>query len=98
MRMTIITTTMGRLSASFSAMLFRQFKRREWTANRADPTAVVSYKSRYIEMIASWGVEAHTIIRGRKRFRSYDHWLFKWLYGLLEDTYSREQESYFYQR
>lgn len=73
--------------------LRKQFKRREWTANPADPTQVIEYKSKFLTMVHSWEVEANIHI-GRRKFRFYDNRFFNWLFGLLEDNYTDEQMSY----
>lgn len=74
--------------------LLSQFKRREWTANCADPTQVIEWKAKrgHLVMLASWGVEAKLTVFGRT-WRTYDNRFFKALFGLLEDAYwTREAE------
>lgn len=66
-------------------------RRKEWVANRADPTVVVRWVVRLgslvkIEMCCSWGVDT-TVQIGRRRFESYDAWWAKQLYGWLEEDY-----------
>jgi hypothetical protein len=73
-------------------MKMRNWKRREWTANAADPTQVVEWKrkSGRVKIVASWGVEAWVRVCGFT-WRSYDHRLFVWLYNKLEDAHNEAE-------
>jgi hypothetical protein len=68
------------------------WKRREWTANPADPTAVTTWKfrSRYlrIALIESWGVTAEVSFF-RWNFWSHDAW---WAVKLLNFLEAREAD------
>lgn len=72
--------------------LLARFKRKEWVANRADPTQVTQYRNKHLTMTASWGVEAKLTILGRT-WETYDNRFFVWLFGFLENAYAwRENE------
>lgn len=70
-----------------------KFRRKEWVANSADPTAVIQWRSKYLTLLGSWGVEATFRIWGFE-LRTYDNRFFKWLWGEFEDIYNEEQLAY----
>lgn len=84
--------------------VFNLFARREWTANRADPTQVIEWKFRgrnrrriarriSLVMIVSWGVEAKLTVFGHT-WRTYNHRLFVRLFEFLEGEYDNRQMAY----
>ena len=73
--------------------LRRQFTRKEWTANPADPTVVVRWSSRYLVLVGVWAVEAHIHI-GKRAYRFYNWKPFTWLWGWLEDRWVEEQQQF----
>lgn len=73
--------------------LLPKFQRTERIVNRADPTAVTTYRRRGrldIELVSSWGVALSVRLFGRS-FRSYDSRPAQWVFGGLEDAYYRWQ-------
>jgi len=70
--------------------------RKAWTANPADPTAVVSWslkrRRRWLEitLLESWGVEG-SIRVFKWRFESYDTWLIKVIFSFLERRWEAKQ-------
>ncbi len=89
----------------FFDMLRARLRRREWVANRADPTQVVRWDRAgvttwgrvtpvlHLKIVTSWGVEAEVTVLGHT-WRTYDSRLCVWLYGGLEDSYARAQAGY----
>jgi len=77
------------MTKRLSEAIVKAFKRRGWTANPADPTAVVQFRWRTksrrfgIELVGSWGVEAKVTAFGRT-WRTYDNPFFVWLFDQLE--------------
>lgn len=77
--------------------LHGQLKRKQWTANRADPTVVTMYEFRRgrrfsLTMLESWGVDTTVRIFG-KAFRSYDAPFFVWLFSQLEAANDRRYDN-----
>jgi len=74
--------------------LLAHFSRREWVANRADPTVVTEWRSRgrRLVLLCSWGVEARLTLCGRT-WRTYDNRFFVRLSSALEDAYLRHEAA-----
>lgn len=82
------------MSSRLFHWLRTRLRRREWTANRADPTHVVQWRwGSRLTLTASWGVEA-VITLWRFTWRSYDHPVMVWLYGGLEDAHAEHQAQF----
>lgn len=100
MTLSLLKAAIARLGFRRGAFSLKRYgitlRRKAWTAGRADPTAVTQWTLKVgrwfeVEMLASWGVETRTKL-WRKRFWSYDARWAKWLFGVFENRYDREQE------
>jgi hypothetical protein len=79
-------------------MLKLKTVRKAWTANRADPTAVVSWTISIgswfkMELISSWVVEERVRVF-RKNFWSQNSWWATKLFDALEARWEAQQASY----
>ena len=73
---------------------FTNWKRRVYTTNAADPTAVTTWKYRgrliEIQLCGAWGVESNIYLPYGYRMWSYDHLWAKLLFDYLEDLWQED--------
>ena len=73
------------------------WQRRQYTANPADPTEVITWKKSLgrhneIKLVASWGVELSIWLFGWK-WSSYDSWFAKALFERLEERFEKRESQ-----
>ncbi len=78
---------------------FPTWKRREWTANPADPTQVIEWKLEFkrlpieIRLLSSWGVDAKVYYRAHVWW-TYNSLFFRLLQHHLEDNFQRREAAF----
>jgi len=74
------------------------WRRKQWTANRADPTQVIrwSMQSRWLDIDVTdvtWGISSIVQFRGQL-YRGHNRWWAQRLFGWLESRWRKQQLAF----
>lgn len=70
------------------------FKREDRTVNqRYDATQVLTWKSKHVELIESWGIVKGVVTLFGRTWESYDNWLLVRLFNWLENRWLKKQDE-----